>query len=196
MTSRRPALLLASAILALAGTACEDLTGLGDDIIIENESGVSITQVFIRDCDSSNWGSDRLGAEEVIAPNESRGFNVGEGCYDLRADFLSGGQAIENDVDVAADQQFVWTIDSPSGTIVVENNATVSVHFFYLAQCTDGGWGEDELGTATIAPGAGRSFPVLTGCWDRRAVFSDASSAEEADVVIGDDEEFTWELTD
>lgn len=188
--------LLLTVFLGIAGTACEDLTGLGDAIVLENESGVTITQVFIRDCDSSSWGSDRLGPEEVIAPGESRGFDVGEGCYDLRADFLTGGQAEEHGVEVAADGQFVWTIDSSSGTIVVENGATVAVHFLYLAQCTDEGWGADLLGAATMSPGSERSFGVLTGCRDIRAEFSDASFAEEFGIDIGAGDEFTWELVD
>lgn len=195
MTARRIPLLAAGA-LALLTTACDDITGLGEGILVENESGVSITQVFIRDCDSSSWGNDRLGAEEVIAPNDSREFDVGDGCYDLRAIFLTGGATERHDVEVIDGEQFVWTIDNPSATIIVDNDATAAVHFLYFAECSDEEWGDDELGTQTIAPGAQRSFDVIAGCWDMRAEFSDESFAEDFGIDLDQDEEFTWQLVD
>lgn len=197
MATTRSARLLTAALLALTAGACDDITGLDDSIIIENESGVTITHVYIRDCDATDWGSDRLGSDEVISPNDSRGFDEGEGCYDLRAVFLAGGAIEEHNVELTGDEQFFWTIDSPSGTIIVDNNATTSVHFLYLARCTDATWGPDVLGDgATIAPGREHDINVLTGCWDLRAEFSDESFAEEFGIDIVDGEQFTWELID
>jgi hypothetical protein len=196
MIARR-APLLAAAVLAFAGTACDDITGLDEGILLENETGVSITQVFIRDCESSNWGNDRLGAEEVISPNDSREFDVGDGCFDMRAVFLTGGATEEHDVEIDEGDQFVWRIDNPSATIIVDNDATAPVHFLYFAQCTDDEWGDPELDDSeTIAPGASRHFSVIAGCWDLRAEFSDASFAEDFGISLAEDEEFTWQLVD
>ena len=103
--------LFGAALLAATLGACDDLTGLADGILLDNESNASVTQVFIRDCDSSDWGSDRLGAEEVVVPDDSRLFAVGDGCYDMRAVFLSGGASEEHDVEVAEGEQYVWIVD-------------------------------------------------------------------------------------
>ena len=111
MPIRRPALAIATAILAFSVSACDDLIGLDDAILLENESEASITRVYIRDCDSTDWGVDRLGADEVVGPDESRGFDVDEGCYDLRADFLTGGNTQEHGVEIERDDQYIWRID-------------------------------------------------------------------------------------
>ena len=111
MPARLPALALATALLTLATTACDDLIGLNDAILLENESETSITRVYIRDCDSTDWGIDRLGADEVIGPDESRGFDVDQGCYDLRADFLTGGNTQEHEIEIDENDQFIWRID-------------------------------------------------------------------------------------
>ena len=110
MSIRRPALALAATLLVLSSGACDDLIGLGDTLVIENESAATITRVFIRHCDSTDWGVDRLGADEVIGPDESRGFDVDDGCYDLRADFLSGGSTTDHDVDIDESDPYVWRI--------------------------------------------------------------------------------------
>ena len=82
-------------------------------------------------------------------------------------------------------------------TIIVENNASVSVFFLYIAECSDDDWGDDELGAnETIAPGAEREFGVDAGCWDLRAEFSDDTFAEDYGVELDEGEEFTWELID
>ena len=82
-------------------------------------------------------------------------------------------------------------------TIIVENNASVSVREIYISDCDDDTWGSDELGsTETIAPGADRAFGVDAGCYDLMAVFLDDSEATDFDVQLDDGDHFTWELVD
>ena len=86
---------------------------------------------------------------------------------------------------------------SDDATIIVENNASVSVFFLYISPCTDDSWGSDELGSnETIAPGADREFDVDPGCYDLRAEFSDDTFAEDYGVDLDEGDEFTWELID
>ena len=86
---------------------------------------------------------------------------------------------------------------SDDATIIVQNNATASVEFLYLADCRAGSWGEDRLGpNETIAPREEREFRVDEGCWDLYADFSDDSFAEERGVPLDAGDEFIWELID
>ena len=82
-------------------------------------------------------------------------------------------------------------------TIIVENNASISVREINISDCDDLEWGEDELGpTETIAPGEDRAFDVDTGCYDLRAEFLDDSFAEDFNIELDEGDEFTWELVD
>lgn len=81
-------------------------------------------------------------------------------------------------------------------TIVVENNASVTVFYLYISECDDNEWGSDELGNETIAPGEEEEFDVDPGCWDLRAEFSDETFAEDYGIDLDEGDEFTWELVD
>ena len=81
-------------------------------------------------------------------------------------------------------------------TIVVENNASVTVFYLYISECSDDDWGNDELGNETIAPGEEEEFDVDAGCWDLRAEFSDETFAEDYGIDLDEGDEFTWELVD
>ncbi|HUF13505.1 MAG TPA: hypothetical protein VMN78_10425 [Longimicrobiales bacterium] len=86
---------------------------------------------------------------------------------------------------------------SDDATIIVQNNATASVEFLFIADCQSGSWGDDRLGSnETIAPGNDREFRVESGCWDLRAEFLDDSFADEFGVGLDDGDEFIWELID
>ena len=86
---------------------------------------------------------------------------------------------------------------SDDATIIVENNASVSVFELYIAECDDDLWGDDELGTTeTISPGEDREFDVDAGCWDLRARFSDDTFAQDFGIEVDEGDEFTWELVD
>ena len=82
-------------------------------------------------------------------------------------------------------------------TIIVENNASVSVREIYISECEDDTWGDDRLGpTETISPGNDRAFGVDAGCYDLRAEFLDDTFAEDFGIDLDDGDEFTWELVD
>ena len=86
---------------------------------------------------------------------------------------------------------------SDDATIIVENNASVSVFFVFISECSDSDWGDDQLGAdETISPGEDREFDVDAGCWDLRAEFSDDTFAEDFGIELDEGDEFTWELVD
>lgn len=75
-------------VAALLFAACSDSNEPDGDtqIRIVNASGTTIFRVFYSACDDADWGDDRLDSDEVIEDGDDRGFDVSEGCYDIRAD--------------------------------------------------------------------------------------------------------------
>ncbi|NOT09838.1 MAG: hypothetical protein HOP28_16720 [Gemmatimonadales bacterium] len=79
---------------------------------ITNSTNLSIWIVRIRNCGSSSWGSDLLGAD-VISPNLGQSFVVTPGCHDVRLES-------NPDADVAVE----WlNISFPSGQITTRTLA-------------------------------------------------------------------------
>ncbi|MDQ2669288.1 MAG: hypothetical protein M3Y31_01510 [Gemmatimonadota bacterium] len=91
MTRIRLATAALAAALTLTTAACggDDSTGpspASDNgvILLRNDSNADIVTVNISPCTSPTWGSDRLGASEIIAPAALRSFPEDPDCYDLR----------------------------------------------------------------------------------------------------------------
>lgn len=53
-------------------------------LIMENQSSATLCYVRISPSQAQNWGSDKLGAEEVIPPGSTRTFQLISGNYDLQ----------------------------------------------------------------------------------------------------------------
>ncbi len=112
MTSRA-LLVLPAALAATLAVGCDDPVESSPDIIVENASSVSITQVFIRDCPIKFWGENRLDAGEVIRPSDRRRFGVGAGCFDVLLYFDTRRTIDLHNVEVPSGEAFVWKVDGP-----------------------------------------------------------------------------------
>jgi hypothetical protein len=112
MTSRA-LLMLPSALVAMLVVGCDDPVESSPDIIVDNASSVSITQVFIRDCPIKFWGENRLEGGEVIRPSDRRRFGVGAGCFDVLLYFDTERTIDMHNIDVPSGEAFVWTVDGP-----------------------------------------------------------------------------------
>ncbi|MDY6874988.1 MAG: hypothetical protein SWK90_02120 [Chloroflexota bacterium] len=78
-------------------------------LTLSNNSGVGVCYVYISPSDSTSWGDDWLGAEEVIASGDSRTFQVPMGTYDLLAeDCDRNALAEEYEVDLSVALE--WTL--------------------------------------------------------------------------------------
>jgi hypothetical protein len=51
---------------------------------VQNNSAVSIFEVYFTECPNPTWGADRLGATETIDPTENRQWDITAGCWDVR----------------------------------------------------------------------------------------------------------------
>ena len=83
--------------LALALLATTALAACGSDgggvtspapvtaLQVKNEANVAIVSVYFSGCAEGNWGDDRLGATESIAPGQTRTWTLAAGCWDVKA---------------------------------------------------------------------------------------------------------------
>ena len=85
-------LALAVSLVLVAACSGEDATGPAEPppsttatISLTNNASIPIVRVAYSGCDESDWGPNRLGADETIAPGAVRSFTVPPGCYDVRA---------------------------------------------------------------------------------------------------------------
>ena len=81
--------LLAIGALALVAEACGGRTVVIQaeataEFVVLNQSQYTICYVNFSPTTDPNWGEDRLGAQEVIAPSQSRGWRVPADTYDFR----------------------------------------------------------------------------------------------------------------
>jgi hypothetical protein len=80
--------LLALAALALVGCGGRRTVvvqaNANAEFLVVNESAYTICYVNFSPTTDSMWGPDRLGAQEVIAPGQSRGWAVPADTYDFR----------------------------------------------------------------------------------------------------------------
>ena len=66
------------------------------------------------------------------------------------------------------------TSRSSGASLVVINNASVSVFYLYASPCSSDRWGPDRLDSdQVIRTGETVSFTMTPGCWDLKAEFSD-----------------------
>ena len=101
---------LCLAALGLAGPASALLNDHGINII--NETEAPIYGVHFSACKDPNWGPDRLGANEVIAPKAAHYFNMHDGisncCRDVLARFADGAQKQRKALNVC--QVYEWVV--------------------------------------------------------------------------------------
>lgn len=83
-------------VVVLLATACGSDDGNGPSshgqMRVTNTADHSVWYVFVRECGTTPWGDDLLGAD-VISINETQAFTVGTGCKDvlLETELMHGG---------------------------------------------------------------------------------------------------------
>ena len=106
--------LVVPALIASLAVACDDdPVASSPDIIVENASAVSISQVFIRDCPVKFWGENRLETNEVIPAGERRSFGVEVGCIDVLILFDDQRTRDRHGIEVPGGAPVVWSVQYP-----------------------------------------------------------------------------------
>ena len=93
-------------VVVLLAAGCSDSSGPDNHstLRVENTADHSVWYVFVRDCGSTEWGDDLLGAD-VINIGETQTFRVGTGCKDvlLETEPMHAGVAQWDDQAFASD---------------------------------------------------------------------------------------------
>jgi hypothetical protein len=93
MSRRLPLLTFAcSSLIVLAACGGDSPTGPDTQptpslgvVSMTNNANKAIIAVYIASCSVDEWGENRLGAGQSIAPGGTRTFAIAPGCYDVRA---------------------------------------------------------------------------------------------------------------
>ena len=82
---------------------------------IENDTAWQLDHVYISAASAENWGYDRLGKEQVIAPGETWNFSFtgGDVCvWDLRVTFHDGTHRTLRDQNICRFEDPIWRVHS------------------------------------------------------------------------------------
>ncbi|MCJ7708436.1 MAG: hypothetical protein MUO38_12560, partial [Anaerolineales bacterium] len=167
-------------------------------LTVINSTSSTVCYMRISPTTSSVWGDDWLGSS-TIASGASHNFSVPSGSYDLRAEFCGGGEATQMGVSITG--SITWTLtgtpggssDGGNSTLRVVNSTSSTVCYMRISPTTSSVWGDDWLGSSTIASGASHNFNVPSGSYDLRAEFCGGGEATQMGVSISGT--ITWTLT-
>ena len=77
-------------------------------------------------------------------------------------------------------------------SLVLVNNASQPIFYFYASACSSSSWGPDRLGNAEVVmPGSRKAFTMTTGCWDLKAVYRDGTDVVRRNAQISASD-WTW----
>jgi hypothetical protein len=161
--------------VSIAGALIWTVAGTGGQpgsvtVTLRNNSGQTVCYVYISPSTSSEWGDDWLGSD-TVGDGSSYSFNVAVGSYDFKAEDCSHN-VMDSQFGIALSSNWNWTINpisSGSATLTVYNNSGTSIYYFYISPSTSSSWGDDQLGSSTIAAGGSYTFNVTEGTYDLKA---------------------------
>ena len=109
MRERMLRLIGALSFAVLAATSPTSAQDYG--IVVVNGTSTPIEFFYFSECRMNDWLRDRLGANEVIRPGQSRHFDMYDGvrdcCRDMRAKFTNGAVRDRMGVDVCRESEWV-----------------------------------------------------------------------------------------
>ena len=150
------------------------------NLVLHNNSGQIISYVYFvpsPEGANGNWGDDRLGAAETIAPGATRTWPITATRYDLKAVGQLGQEWTLYDVDMPTGmnpQSYDWVIEpvapTVSGNLVLTNNSGQTICYVYISPSADASWGSDQLATGeTVGLGQSRGWEVPPDTYDLKA---------------------------
>lgn len=175
---------------------------------IANNSDWDFYEVYISSSSSDSWGDDRLGSEILYSGGE-QSFLLSEGTYDLKIVDEDGDECRQMGIRLSGNTRLVYTneewldcvfpdSDNSSGTatITVYNNSLWDIYNIYASLSSDGGWGEDRLGSEILYADDSYSFTIPTGTYDFKYVDEDDDVCTMMNVSITGSRSFTFDTDD
>ncbi len=167
----------------------------GFELVVENLSSYDICYVQISSTESTSWGDDWLGGEELIYAESSRSFDVPAGAYDVK---ISDCDEMVLATTWNVSQNTTLTVGGYGLiALAVKNDSSVEICYVFISPTTADSWGDDWLGASeSIASGGGsRVFFVTPGQYDLLTQDCDGNDlVSEFEVDIQSD--LDWTVSD
>lgn len=191
---------------APAGTTGGDTGGVtggetgatgGINMVVDNQSGVSICYLYITEADNPEWGDDQLGASDVVPSGSTYNItDIPPGTYDLLAEDCDHNVISWNyQVTLNAGDTPTLTVSGSPDQLVMENTSSAQICAVYISPANSDSWGRSQLNSANpIEPGATRNIAVAPGTWDLRSETCSGESIDRFGEELGGTT--TWTLTD
>ncbi len=174
--------------LGLPGTRAEAQQGPpaaspGRDLTVQNETDLTLRELYLFLPNAVDRGSDRLGTD-LVAPGATFRLRLARtrDCqWNVVAVFQDGSEEARQRVDLCRNTRLVFGDPSlPTVQAIVANRSQVVLRELYAARPTPEGtsrpgWGPDRLGASVIEPGESFTLRMRTrDCvFDLRAVYAD-----------------------
>jgi len=155
-------------------------------VTILNHSHRPITQIFVSNASSDDWGENRMTGPPLL-PGHWHAVRLprqSECSVDIQVVYDDASTEEDRAVDSCRGRQFTFDGSgaTPSGEahqLALSNAGQRAIREVYISPPAANGWGSDALGDDTIAPGAKASVTFHGACEaDLRVVF-DNDAAEE-----------------
>jgi hypothetical protein len=208
-------------LLLLFMLSCVFAYGQNPSVTIVNNTGYEFWSVYISPSSSSEWGDDRLAADQVIANGESVRFSLPfplseESQYDFKVLDLDGDSYFKMRIPLVGNDEIVFVfsdienyggdgdgdyypedeMQGPSITIV--NNTGSAIWNVFVSSSASHSWGDDRLGSGLIQNGESVElqlpFPInVVNRYDILLTNAAGSTFTKFDVLVSPDEriEFT-----
>ncbi|MBL6456388.1 hypothetical protein JMJ55_13725 [Belnapia sp. T6] len=168
-----------AAMLALAGPAAAQSPTPAREVTVANETDRILQELYLYRPGAED-GPDRLGSA-VLPPRATLRIPLARGrdcAWEVRGVF-EGGDEMRRRLDACRAPRATFAETGPRREVELVNQSDLSLREFYLAPPgRRGDWGEDRLGSTTVAAGENHRLRLrgTTAClFDLRAVFEDDS---------------------
>ncbi|MFN2300048.1 MAG: hypothetical protein ACK2UB_14480 [Anaerolineales bacterium] len=140
------------------------------EFTIENQTGLEIFDVFIREEDSTDWGADRLGATGTIPIGGTFSLTLTAGFYDVKISDPTHHPLYEmHDRPIGADANYRYLVLNQKMEFYIQNNYAFTLCEFQLRPIGSCTW--DTVHSAAdgaVATGERITVDLLPGFYDIR----------------------------
>lgn len=169
---------------------------------VVNRTSNPINELYASSSGATNWGQDRLG-ERTISPGGNFPVRLpadGTCTYDIRVVYANGTSDEQRGINTCNLDNVIFpatggrptpsgrrdraAADDPSFRLV--NRGRSEVNELYASLPTDEDWGEDRLGTGTVAAGTSKVIRLPNGqcVYDVRIVYANGEATEKRRVNL------------
>jgi tRNA A-37 threonylcarbamoyl transferase component Bud32 len=156
-------------------------------VIVENQSGGPICEVYIAPHEDPEWGQNRLDISRLKPGDNFRVPNVPPGQYDFMAmDCQDNVYDQHYKLPLDGQGDYMWVLAPADAEVIIINGSSVDICNVNISHSEDDHWGINYLDeNEVITPGDSFSVPKLpTGVYDLRAVDCNDTEYKQLDINL------------